>query len=128
MFRNIISLIFVAAAVVLFLNWTQPVIVDIKNLISQENILNSTLSELKELQELRNDIMEEYNSISESDLEYLNKFLPSESNSIELVIEIDNIAKRNGLLLKNIDVKNPEKKENISIIPISMKLSGSSFR
>ncbi|MBU2109753.1 type 4a pilus biogenesis protein PilO [Patescibacteria group bacterium] len=133
MFRSILSIIFIAAAIVIFFTWTQPYIKEIKDLRSQNNIINENLANLKELQSMRDEILSKYNSISQLDLDRLNKILPSQANAIELIIEIENIAKSVGMSLKNIDVSVPEEKQEVSstdkakianIIPVTIRVTG----
>lgn len=133
MFRGILSIIFIAAAIAVFFTWTQPYIKETRDLKSQSNIMNENLANLKELQTMRDEILSKYNSISKTDLDRLNKILPSQANAIELIIEIENIAKSAGMTLKNIDASVPEEKQGIqttdktktaNIIPVTIKLTG----
>lgn len=133
MFRSILSIIFIAAAIIIFFTWTQPYIKEIRDLRSQSNIINENLANLKELQSMRDEILSKYNSISQLDLDRLNKTLPSQANAIELIIEIENIAKGNGMSLKNIDASVPEEKQSAQItdktkiantIPVTIRLTG----
>lgn len=133
MFRSILSIIFIAAAITIFFTWTQPYIKEIGDLKSQSNIINENLANLKELQSMRDEILSKYNSISQLDLDRLNKILPSQANAIELIIEIEDIAKGSGMSLKNIDASVPEEKQGTQItdktkiansIPVTIKLTG----
>jgi hypothetical protein len=100
MFRSIISLIFLVTAVVSFFNWTQPLLNKIKVLQIQEKNLNNALDSSKELQSIKDDLLSKFNSIDPAGLGRLNKLIPVQSNPMKLVIEIDDLVKNNGLLLK----------------------------
>lgn len=132
--KSIMSVIFIGAAAVLFFTWTQPILGEIKTLSGRESTLNSTLANFKAFQTKRDNILDAYNSINKSDLDRLNKFLPSMSNAVDLVIEIESMAKSSGLILKDINVKKPEetqkssfenKKSGVGNILVTMKVTGS---
>ncbi len=125
MFRSIISLIFLAAAAVSFFNWTQPLLNEIKNLQIQEKDLNNALASSKELQLIRDDLLSKFNSLDSADIDRLNKLIPGQSNPMKLVMEIDDLAKNNGLLLKKIDVKEgDEKNGETGAVSLNIKLAG----
>jgi Tfp pilus assembly protein PilO len=132
--KSVISIIFIGAAAVIFFNWTQPVLNEIKSLYEQEATLNSILSNFREFQTSRDDILSKYNSVTKEDMEKLNKLIPSAANAIDLVVITENMAKNSGLILKNIDVKKPEdkqkatfddKKSSVGNILVTMKVTGS---
>lgn len=100
---------------------------------SKRDIYEKNLSNLNELQTIRENILSQYNSISQEHLDRMDKMLPSRVNSIEAILEVERIAKNTGMSLKTIDAMNSDgekssensKKEKINSIPINMKLSGS---
>lgn len=102
---------------------------------SKRNIYEKNLSNLNELQTIRENTLSQYNSINQENLNRMDKMLPSQVNSIEAILEVEKIAKSTGMSLKTIDAMNPDgenpsgnlKKEGekINSIPINMKLSGS---
>ncbi len=133
MARGIISLFFLGVAIVVFFAWTNPNFESVKSLREQEAAFDGILASTKQLQAIRDGILSDYNSITRSDLERLNKLLPSQMKAVKLVIEIENIAKKHNLLLKNIDVKKPaEEKKSVfgaekkyfDKIPVSISLVG----
>lgn len=130
--RTVTALIFIGAAIAIFVVWTQPLILEVKESSARAEVLDNSLSKLKELQAIRDSLLGKYNSIEESDIDYLNKFLPSKPAAIDFVLEIDNIAESNGVSLKSIDVKDPdrggaqmqEEEGSVRRIPVVMKVTG----
>jgi Tfp pilus assembly protein PilO len=134
MLKFIVSIIFLATAMAIFFTWSQPVFNEIKDLQAQRVAFDEALSKSRQIQETRDDLLSQYNAISQENIERLNKILPSQPGSIKFIIEIDNILRQNGMLLKNIDIKEKdEDKEKISFgapehsfktLPLSMRVAG----
>ncbi len=117
MARVITSLIFLAAAFMVFFVWARPDFAEVRHLQKREIAFNEILGNSEQLRTVRDKILSEYNSISQDDLDKLNKILPSKMEAIKLIIEIENIAKNHGLLLKNIDVKKNKEMSKSSFGP-----------
>lgn len=134
MFRLIISIIFIATAVVVFLTWTQPVLGEIKVLNNQINVFNNALSKSKELQSVRDDLVKKYNAVSQENLNKINKLVPSSVDSVRLIIEMDDVVKRHGLVLRDISAKEMtedskasfgKKKNPYEVVSINISAAGS---
>ncbi len=133
MARSIISLFFLGVAAVVFFAFSRPNFDAVKALREKQAAFDSVLASSKQLQKIRDDVLAQYNSITQSDLDRLNKLLPSRMKPIKIVLEIENMAKKHNLILKNVDVKRPpekkkdafgEKKEPYEAIPISISVVG----
>lgn len=131
--KSIMSIIFLGAAAILFFTWTQPIFDDVKSLYYKEQTLNTMLANFTEFQTKRDNVLSNYNAINKDDLARLNKFLPSMANAVDLVVEIEDITKASGLILKDIDVKKPEdiqkssfeeQKTGVGKILVTMKVVG----
>lgn len=133
MFRNILSVFFLIAAVVIFFTWTKPLMQEADVLKSKRDSYEKNLADLNDLQDIKEKILSQYNSISQENLDRMDKMLPSGANSIEAILEVEKIVKNAGMSLKTIDAVNPSsekssgnsKKEKANSIPVNMKLSGS---
>ncbi|MBU3925642.1 type 4a pilus biogenesis protein PilO [Patescibacteria group bacterium] len=134
MFKNILSIIFLAAAIMIFFTWTQPLIEEINKLKDRVDIYDKNLGNLNELQNIRQEILSKYNAVNEEDFGRLSEMMPSQVNSMEVILEVEKIAKETGLSLKTIEAMAPEQDKTytstqkiakeINSIPIIMKLSG----
>lgn len=133
MARSIISLFFLGVAIAVFFAWSKPNFEAVKSLREQQTAFDSVLASSKQLQKTRDGILSQYNSITQNDLERLNKLLPSRMKAIKIVIELENITRKHNLLLKNIDVQKPaekqkavfgEEKKYFDEIPITMSVFG----
>lgn len=103
--RIIISFLFLATAVTLFFIKTQPNLNDIKTLQLEKQEFGDALASSRELQTLRDKLLSQYNAISQDDRDRLNKLLPLQIDSSNLIVMFEEIVKAHGLLLKKVDVK-----------------------
>lgn len=88
----------------MFFTFADPMYRDMSVLEEERNLLNSDLENIRELAQVRDGLLIEYNSIARNDLERLAKILPAEVAFDQLMLEINHLASLNGLILKNIDV------------------------
>lgn len=137
MFKGIISIVFLAAAIATFFMLTQPLYNEIKDLSVQRSSFEEALSNSKQIQETRDNLLSQYNKISQENLDRLNKILPAQAGAMKFILDMESIAQKNGMILKNIDIKEKEggeisEKVNFGdeiksweMVPLSLKLSGS---
>lgn len=142
MFKGLISIFLIAAAVVVFFTKTKSTYADIKNLKLEVASYNVALEQSKELKKNVDSLLEKYNKISPSSLERVSKLLPEKADSVKFIIELDNIIRKSGLVLKSADIKivgtkepsSPAQDQNqpeeprapkfFETIPLTMKLVG----
>lgn len=135
MARTITAIIFLGGAIIIFFTWSQPYFYEIKELNTEKVSLDGILANSKEIQAEKNKLLSVYNSISQENLERLNKFLPSRANSTKFIPELDDIVKRSGMVLKDIDITETvaaqgkvdfgDKKSSVEKIVLRMKVVGS---
>jgi hypothetical protein len=116
MMRIIVSFLFLATAVTLFFIKTQPYLNDIKTLQAQKQEYGDALASSRELQTLRDKLLSQYNAISQDDRDRLNKLLPSQMDSSNIIVMFEEIVKAHGILLKKIDVKESKQSANSSVV------------
>lgn len=134
MLKIIVSIIFLATAMAVFFTWSQPVFNEIKDFQAQRAAFDEALSKSRQIQETRDNLLSQYNAISRENIERLNKILPPQPGSIKFIIEIDNILRQNGMILKNIDIKEKEEgseeisfgapEQSFETLPLSMRVAG----
>ncbi len=111
MSRTITSIIFLATAVAVFFTWTKPYFEETKTLESQKVSLEEILNNSRQIQELRDNLLTQYNDIPQDNLDRLNKMLPDHPDSIKFIIELSNVLNNNGMSLKNINVNDTKTEE-----------------
>ena len=104
MTRFFLPLILVVAAVALFVVWTNPAYQATKSIQAQVSSYDDALNKSQELRTIRDAKVAAFNTFSADDKQRLERILPDNVDNIHLIIDIQNIAARQGLSLKNVDL------------------------
>lgn len=104
MIRLFIPVIFIGAAIALFVVYTNPTYTKIKNLQVQENSFDAALTKAQELRSVRDDLLSKRSAFLQTDVDKLTRLLPDNVDNIRLIIDIGHIAARHGLQLSGIDL------------------------
>ncbi len=102
MIKRIAPLILFLAALGLFFFFIVPRYETAKVKQKQISVLNDALSNSRKVQAARDTLLTTYNNISTSDIDRLKKILPDHVDNVRLILEIDQIATRNGMILQNV--------------------------
>lgn len=110
---NIIAPIFlILAAAGIFYGYVNPnyrgdnVPASIVKLMEEREKYGEALDNSNNFIAERNKLVEKNNNLSGNDLERLKKFLPDHIDNARLIIDIDGIASRYGLNIRNININN----------------------
>src|SRR3989344_2547330 len=106
MFKIFIALFLIAGAVLVFFVRSESYFVEIKSLRKQVSSYNETINTAKKIRSSIDKTLLEYNGVSQENVDKIKKMVPSEDESMELVVQIDDMTRKNGLILKAIDIKN----------------------
>lgn len=110
--RLIFPFIFIVLSVVGGFIYVKPLFSEVSSLRTDMASYEKALSNSKNLQKTRDNLITSYKSISPSDKERLNKFLPNSVNNIQLILEIQQVANKHNLSIKNISFKPPVAEPN----------------
>ncbi|MEX0933696.1 MAG: type 4a pilus biogenesis protein PilO [Candidatus Paceibacterota bacterium] len=102
--QYIIPVVILAATVGVFLGFTDPLYQEIKQIQNQSTQLRDALENTKTIQEVRDRLLARFNDIEKSDLDRLERMLPGKIDNVRLILEIDEVASRHGMLVKDIGV------------------------
>lgn len=128
MTRFILPLILVAASIglfVLYINPTYQGADGIKSLQAQVVSYNDALDKSQELKKVRDDLLSRYNTFTSDDTTKLNEVLPDNVDNIRLVIDINNIASRHNLAVKNLSTGDAQSSANTAAVGASSNPIGS---
>ena len=113
--KIILSVLFATAAILVSVFFTLPQFVCTKDSCSYDGIKklkadkNSFVTALKNAEDLelrRTDLETKYNSVSAEDKQKLENLLPDNVDNIKLVLELETIAKKYGLIIESPKLKN----------------------
>jgi len=102
--RTIISIILLVASIGLFVLYINPVYTDIKIIQAEVASYDAALSKSKDLQRIRDALLNRYNSFSADDLTRLGLLLPDTVDNIRLVLDIDTVASHYGVVIKDLQL------------------------
>lgn len=90
------------AAVGLFFGYIDPTYGKVETLRTEEQKFDEALNKSKELQKIRDVLLSQFNSFSASDLSRLEKLLPDNVDNVRLTLDIDGIASKYGMRIRNV--------------------------
>lgn len=102
MSRFIAPIILILVSISVFFILTKPIYSDITSLKAKTASYNTALDNSKALENQRDILVAKENSISTDNLDRLAKFLPQNVDNVRLILEIGEIAKPYGMVLKDI--------------------------
>ena len=86
----------------LFVIFTNSAYTEVKILRAEVDSYDQALNNSRQLQEVRDALGNRYKAFSKNDTDRLIKMVPDNVDNIRLIIDISQIAKRYGLILKNV--------------------------
>jgi len=102
MTKTVIPIILIILAVALFFTFTDSKFRATKMVLDVEKQYDIALSKSRELTSVRDTLLTQFNSFKTSDLDRLEKLLPNNVDNVRLILEINNIASRYGMVVRNI--------------------------
>lgn len=104
MMRLIIPIVLVAAAIGLFVLYTNPTYQASKDLQTQAASYDDALNKSQELRTIRDQLLSKRNTFSVDDVQKLTEVLPDNVDNIRLIIDVNNIAARHSLSLSGVQL------------------------
>ena len=94
--------ILLIAAIGLFVGFTNGAYQDAKALAAERDAYDSTLNTSKERRAQRDALLAKESTFTQDDITKLTRLLPDNVDNIRLIIDVNNIAARHQLTLKNV--------------------------
>ncbi len=109
---RVISALFLITAVVVFWQWTMPYWNDVKILSNEKTAFDESLTNSRQLQTIRDDLLSKYNGISQENLGRLDKLFPSSFDPASIIMMLEDRSASRGMFLKRIDAKETDKPDS----------------
>ncbi len=109
----IIPFILLVSSVGIFFSFIRPLNDDIGEIRNQSALLNDALTNTRRIQSIRDALLEKYNAISVNDLGRVKKMLPDHVDNVRMILEIDKIASRYGMVIQDIGISEDKEKETV---------------
>lgn len=102
--RLLMPILLVGSAIGLFALYTNPTYQATKAVATQTSDYDDALNKSQELKKVRDQLLSKRNTFSSENVQKLEEVLPDNVDNIRLIININNIAARHGLTLKNVEL------------------------
>lgn len=112
MTRFLLPTILLAATALLFWAYIDPQYQTVKALRAESESYDQALTSFREIQSVRDKLTSTYNTFSPDDVARLERLLPDTVDNVRLVLDINNIAGRYGLVIKNVRLSSLAKDPN----------------
>lgn len=76
----------------------------VQALLARQSQLNDAIDAANKLKSRVNELNQKYNSFDPNDVARLDQLLPDNVNNIQLIIDVNGIARKNGMSIKNVKV------------------------
>lgn len=99
------SILFILLAIATFFFYTEDKYAEIKQAKLDIKDYEEALAQSRDILERREVLLEKYKAFKKEDLDNLKKLLPDHIDNVQLVLDLNNIAKKYGMTLKGIRVE-----------------------
>jgi Tfp pilus assembly protein PilO len=107
MMRYIFALIGLLIASAIFFGYTKPTYDGVQDIRTESAQYDMALEKATELQALKQQLLQRYNSFNPTDLDRVQKLLPDHVDNIALILDLDNLAAKYQMPVENVDVSTP---------------------
>ena len=103
--RTILAIIMLLGSVGLFIIYIIPTFNDTKEIQVKNEGYEKIVENAKILEEKRDELILKQESFTQSQLNRLEQLLPSQPDTVKLILELDQLAKNQGVLLQNVRIE-----------------------
>jgi Tfp pilus assembly protein PilO len=108
------AIIYIFIAVGIFFTFIDPMYNDVQALLDEKAENEELIEKANELRRKRQELTNKYNNISEEDRDKLLKVLPETVDNVRLILDVDNIAGKYGIVLRGINISGDINEEDNS--------------
>jgi Tfp pilus assembly protein PilO len=103
--KNFITIILVPLSLGLIYFYVLPEYGTISDLKAKQAVYEDTIAKAKQLDQMRTNLQNQYDSISDSDKAKLSAMIPTNFDSVKLVSDLNGVATRHSLQLKGVQIQ-----------------------
>jgi Tfp pilus assembly protein PilO len=109
MFKSLTPTLSIIAAIVLFFLFVRPQLAEIEKVNAQIDTYNTTIEQYKLYNAKIQSLMQTKDGVSISNTERLEKIIPNTTDTTRTLVDIEALAKKNGLLFGNVSTESLNK-------------------
>ena len=114
--KNSTAFILILISIGLFYTFTSPEYTKVKALRTSAAEYKNVLTNVSKLIETRDMLLDKYQDIPKSEINKLDKILPGNVNTVELAVDLDSIAAKYGVIIKEVSVKDANDSGSSTVI------------
>ncbi len=111
MVKIILSIVFVGISIASFVFYIKPTYAHINTNKALLNNYDAALSKARQVQEKINELVAKRNEMSNDDLNRLSKMVPTNVDNIQLILDIEGIAKQYNMKMQKVNISQAAKKK-----------------
>jgi Tfp pilus assembly protein PilO len=112
--NNSQAFILILISVGLFYTFISPQYDKVKTLQAQANEYGNVIQSVNDLKDTRDALLTKYQALPKSELDKLARILPDHVDTVKLALDIDTIAAKYGISIKNINVDSEKPNEIVT--------------
>lgn len=116
MTKVLVTILGLVVAGAVFFGYTRPTYDSVQALQADIAQYDAALERARELQELKRSLLSRYNAFSGEDLTRLNKLLPDHVDNVRLVLDLDSMSARYGMVIQNVLISRGDDSETSSVL------------
>ncbi len=117
------SIVLLLLSIGLFYTFTNSQYREVKDLNTLANEYQSVLNNISQIVELRDSLLSTYATIPMTEIDRMNKVLPDNIDTVRLALDLDSMAARYGISIKNIQTKiGGSTNVNLIVLPENEKI------
>ena len=115
--KNTTAIILLILSGALFYTFTSPQYDKVKALSVTAGDYRGVLANISEIAERRDDLLTSYEAIPRVEIDRLNKALPDGVDTVQLALDLDTIAARYGISVKNVRINTSAANASLPVLP-----------
>jgi Tfp pilus assembly protein PilO len=102
--KNATAILLILISVGLFYVFIDPTYAEIQKQLVEKGAYDEALNNSEKVMGIRDELLNKYNGFLPTDVSRLMKLLPDQINNIRLIIEVDNVAARHNMAIRDVQL------------------------
>jgi Tfp pilus assembly protein PilO len=102
--KPFLPILLIVISIGIFYLYINPNYTNIRTLLSQRSDYQTALANIEQVKQLRDSLETQYSNISPDDINRLNKVIPQNLNVVKLTADLDSMASKHAMSLRNVRV------------------------
>ena len=102
--KPFVPILLIVLSIGMFYLYINPHYLTVKSLLNQRAEYKTALANIEQVKQLRDTLETQYSELSQDDVSRLEKIIPQTLNTVKLTADMDALAGKRGMTLKNVRV------------------------